>query len=122
MRVLLRWYDFPLCNSYSRRKGNLPEKIEKIFSPKTELTISIYLVGILKGNAPFIKRKAYVCSAYKCELLNSFREKKMPLKECLKIVKQGRKMRKEVVYYFQKYTGKKKNQLQKNSPGDWKYS
>ncbi|MDI9563130.1 MAG: hypothetical protein WBK43_07640 [Prolixibacteraceae bacterium] len=89
-------------------KGNLPEKIEKNIFTKDGTDYFHLPCRYFKGKCSiYKKKKAYVCSAYKCELLNSFREKKMPLKECLKIVKQGRKMRKEVVYYFQKYTGKK---------------
>ena len=51
------------------------------------------------------QKKAYVCSAYRCQLLNNFRDKTVTKDEALSIVENARSLRQEIIDDYRRVTG-----------------
>jgi len=88
-------------------KGKLPEKIEKNhFWHKKEEKFKLPCEYFHEKCTIYSQKKAIICSAYRCQLLNNFSSAKLSKKEASNIIINAKKMRKEISDSYRKITGK----------------
>ena len=87
--------------------GNLPEKIEQNY--RMENGKEFFLLPCLYFNGKctiYNKKRADVCSGYRCQLLRDFAEGKTTLANALETVRGTLKMRSDIIEEYLRITGK----------------
>lgn len=100
-------------------KGNLPEKIEKnsfIEGDKDYFRLPcLYYSGKC---SIYRKKKAFICSSYRCQLLKDLSVSKITVSSALKIVSEALVMREEIFTEYINLSGKKDVLCFKQLPRD----
>lgn len=91
-------------------RGHLPGKIEEASYRDGEKEYFRLPCGYFSGKCTiYNKQKAYVCSAYRCQLLKDFADGKVMLDEALEIVQYAVNMRAEIIEQYHFFSGHKRN-------------
>lgn len=87
-------------------KGNLPEKIEQQYFSKDDKEYFRLPCLYFDGKCTiYHSKKAVVCSAYRCQLLKDFADKKITRNEALDIIKNALKMREDIYQQYKTISG-----------------
>lgn len=90
-------------------KGSLPEKIEQTYFAKdNQEFFRLPCLYFDQKCTIYDQKKAIICSAFRCQLLNDFSEKKISLNEALEIIRKSKKTRQELLQKVSQLIGKKK--------------
>jgi len=92
---------YPKATVVPGEKANLPEKMkENYYTEKENEYFRLPCPYFDTLCTIYDKEKAYVCSAYRCQLLKDFANKKISKIEAMNIIKRAKKMRREVFFDF----------------------
>lgn len=87
-------------------KGGLPDKIERNVVSGKEGDYFVLPCGYFDGKCTiYASKRAVVCSAYRCQLLNNMAESKITLSEARETVLKARRLREEILNEFRQITG-----------------
>ena len=90
-------------------RGHLPEKIEKASYRDVDNEYFRLPCGYFSGRCSIYDRqKAYVCSAYRCQLLKDFSDGKVTMDEALETVREAVNMREEIFEHYRVFSGKRR--------------
>ena len=87
-------------------RGHLPEKIEQnSFSEGQKEYFWLPCHYFSEKCTIYDRKRADVCSSYRCQLLRDFAEKKITLNDALEIVMEASDMRRELLLQYKKFSG-----------------
>lgn len=87
-------------------KGSLPKKMEDTYFVSNDKEYFKLPCGYFNKKCTiYDQQKAFVCSAYRCQLLRELADKKINMKEARLIVKKAMEMRFEIYEEYKIYTG-----------------
>lgn len=87
-------------------QGSLPEKIEQNY--RNEKGKEFFLLPCLYFDEKctiYDKKRAEICSGFRCQLLRDFEERKVSLQDALKSVAGAVKMRAELMEHYRRISG-----------------
>jgi hypothetical protein len=87
-------------------KGNLPENMEKSYYKKDDKEyFKLPCFYFDKKCTIYNKKKAHICSAFRCQLLENFSNNKISLSEALQIIRNSKQIRDELLEEYNKLSG-----------------
>jgi len=89
-------------------KGSLPEKIEQLSFTEAEKDYFYLPCLYFAGKCSiYDKKRADICSAYRCQLLKNLAVKKITIKAALEIIREALSLRNEIFKEYLNLSGKK---------------
>lgn len=87
-------------------RGQLPEKIEQNSYSEGENDYFLLPCHYFSEKCTiYDKKRADVCSSYRCQLLKDFAEERITIQDGLAVIKDARAMRKELMEHYRRISG-----------------
>lgn len=101
---------FTRASLQAGERGSMPAKIEQNYLRINDKEYFVLPCQYFNGKCSiYIEKKAYVCSAYRCQMLKDFAEYRVTQEQALEIVNKTIRMRRELLDLYYLVSGNNKH-------------